>query len=458
MEKMKQNKMGTEPIAKLVLTMSLPAMFSMLVQALYNIFDSMFVSWMGSEALSAISIAFPIQMVMIALGVGTGVGINSLVSRRLGEGRKKEAGLAAAHGLLLGVGNWVVMAAAGIFFAKPFFMMTTSNPAIIQMGTTYIRIVTIFSFGMFIQSCVEKTLQATGNMFYPMCSQLLGCITNIILDPILIFGLLGAPKLGMAGAAIATVIGQIFSMIFCLFIIIAKNHEITITLKGFRLKWEIIKDIYVVGVPAIIMQAITSVLVTFLNKILITFSESAVNVLGIYYKLQSFVFMPVFGLNQGVMPVMGYNYGAGNKKRLLDALKTGLICAVCIMFIGMVVFQVIPGELLSLFKANAQTLEIGIPAMKIISLCFVPAALGILFSTLFQAVGMGTKSLIVSLIRQLICILPVAYLLSKVSLTAVWYSFPIAEAVAFVISIVMFLKLNKKTLSALKPAGENNTL
>ncbi len=448
-EPKQENKMGTAPIVPLLLSMSLPAMLSMLISALYNIVDSMYVARIGAEALSALSIAFPIQMLMVALGVGTGVGINSLVARRLGEHRFEDASAAATHGIFLGICSWIVMALIGIFLTHPFYAMTTSNQTIIDYGCQYIYIVTIFCFGSFVQICIEKTLQATGNMIYPMCSQLLGCVINIVLDPILIFGYFGLPAMGIKGAAIATVFGQICAMFFCIFILITKSHAVHISFKGFRPQMSIIKNIYAVGFPAIIMQAITSVLVTLLNMILIGFSEAAVNVLGIYYKLQSFVFMPVFGLNQGLMPILGYNFGAHNEKRLLHTLRAGLVFAIAIMALGCVMFHVIPGPMLQLFNATQETMEIGIPALKTVSLCFIPAAVGIVFSTLFQAVGYGMNSLIVSLIRQLVCILPVAYMLSKISLGMVWYAFPIAEVIAFIVAMIMFFKLKKKLFDTL---------
>ena len=443
--------MGYAPITPLLITMALPAMISMLIQAMYNIVDSIYVSRISSEALSAISLAFPIQTLMIAIIVGTNVGINSLVSRRLGERRQAEANDAAAHGIVIALINGVVIGLLGIFGANAFFSMSTSNPAIIELGVTYTTIVTGLCIFSSIQVCIEKTLQSTGNMIFPMCSQLIGCVVNIILDPIFIFGYLGVPAMGIRGAAIATVAGQALGMIFCLLVLKFKNHAITISFKNFRIKKSVIKDIYQVGFPSIIMQAIASVMITFLNMILIAFSESAVNVLGIYYKLQSFVFMPIFGLTQGAMPILGYNYGAGHKDRLIKTLKVGTFFAVGIMIVGTILFQTLPTPLLGLFNADSPTLEIGIPAMRVISLCFIPAALGIMFSTVFQAVGKGFNSLLLSLVRQLICILPVAYLLSKISLIAVWYAFPIAEIVSLTLAIIMYTSLYRKKLIHLVP-------
>ena len=342
MSKPAENKMGTAPVARLILSMSLPAMFSMLVQSLYNIVDSIFVAKIGESALAAVSLAFPIQTLMIAVAVGTGVGINSLISRRLGEGDRKAADRAASHGIILGAISWAVFALLGVFFSRPFFQMFSTNGAVIQAGADYLSIVTILSLGIFVEISVEKTLQATGNMIYPMIFQLIGAVINLILDPILIFGLLGFPAMGVAGAALATVLGQIISMIYSLYIVFRKDHEVTIRLKGFRFHARTVKDIYTVGAPSILMQSIGSVLNIGLNAILAGFSEAAVSVLGVYYKLQSFVFMPVFGLNQGVMPIMGYNYGARNRKRVLDALKWGCIIALCIMAVGCVLFMAFP--------------------------------------------------------------------------------------------------------------------
>jgi putative MATE family efflux protein len=312
-----------------------------------------------------------------------------------------------------------------------------------------LSIVTVFSLGVFIQISFEKTLQATGNMIYPMISQLIGAITNIILDPIMIFGLFGFPELGVGGAAIATVIGQIFGMLFCVLIIYKKNHDVHITLKRFRFRGKIVKEIYQVGLPSIIMQSIASVLIGILNAILGTLSETAIAVLGAYYKLQSFIFMPVFGLTQGVMPVMGYNFGAKNKKRLIDTLKVGLLVAVAIMAFGTSIFMFVPDKLLMIFNASEEMLLIGMPALRIISLCFIPAAVGIMFSTLFQALGAGIYSLIISVMRQLIFILPAAYLLSKIGLNFVWYSFPIAEVFSFIASILLFRRVYRNSIKIL---------
>jgi putative MATE family efflux protein len=388
---------------------------------------------------------------MIAMAVGTSVGVNSLISRRLGEGRRDEANSAATHGLVLSIIYWLVFALLGIFFTRPFFESFSDNLVVVNMGTDYIQTVTLFSFGMFILIDVEKTLQATGNMIYPMIFQLTGAILNIILDPIMIYGLLGFPKMGVKGAAVATVTGQILSMLFCLYIMFTKSHAVHFKLKRFKFRGKTLKDIYKVGFPAIIMQSIMSFLTASLNAILIGFSEAAVAVLGAYYKLNSFVFMPVFGLMQGVMPIMGFNYGAGNKKRVTDTLKVGCLIAGIVLTLGTAIFFALPDRLLKIFNASEEMLQIGVPAFRIISITFVTAAISIMMSTLFQAVGNGLYSLVVSILRQLVIILPVAYFLSKIGLGYVWYAFPIADMVAFIVSLLLFRQMYAKNIKNLVP-------
>ncbi len=450
METIKENKMASTPMLKLIISMSLPSMFSMLIQSLYNIVDSMYVAYSSQAALTAVSLAFPVQMLLVAVSVGTGIGINSLVSRRLGEKRFAEANSAATHGVLLAIASWVLFVILGALFIEPYFSMLDASAEVKEMAITYTSIVVFVSIGSFLEVNLEKTLQATGNMIYPMLFQLVGAVTNIILDPIFIFGFLGVPAMGIAGAAIATVAGQIVAMVFAVIIVFTKSHDVHITFKKFRINWTTIKDIYIVGVPSIVMQAIGSVLTTALNWILIGFSEAAVSVFGIYYKLQSFVFMPVFGLTHGVMPIMGYSYGARNKKRLLSALKYGCIIAVIIMAVGMLIFMTIPELLLMIFNATDEILAIGVPALRTISLCFIAAAIGIMFSTLFQALGFGFNSLLVSLLRQIIILLPAAYLLSKISLDAVWYAFVIAECFSLVASILIYWGVYRKRIRNLQ--------
>lgn len=447
-----QNKMGTAKMLPLIFSMALPAMFSMLVQALYNIVDSYFVSQYSEKALSAVSLAFPIQNLQIAFAVGTAVGVTSLIARRLGQGRQEEAGAAAVHGILLGVGTSLLFAIYGAFFSTPFFRLFETDPEIIQMGDQYISVCCIFSFGCFVSVMLEKTLQATGNMIWPMVFQLIGAVTNIVLDPIFIFGYFGLPVLGVTGAAVATVAGQIVSMIVSIIVMITREHAIKITFKHFRFDWTTVKNIYAVGLPAIVMQAIGTVMNMAMNGILSGFSTTAYTVFGLYFKLQSFVFMPVFGLTQGLLPIMGYNYGAKDKKRLLSALKQGCLIALCIMAAGMLAFLLLPEQLLGIFSPSPELLTIGVPALRTICACFLFAALGIVSSTLFQAVGKGTYSLIISLMRQLLVLVPAAWILARLTgeVNAVWWAFPIAECISLAASIFFFLRLYRKEISHLE--------
>ncbi|MGI6254305.1 MAG: MATE family efflux transporter [Acutalibacter sp.] len=451
-EETKQNKMGTAPMLPLIFSMALPAMFSMLVQALYNIVDSYFVAQVSEKALAAVSLAFPLQNLLIAFAVGTAVGVTSLISRRLGEGRQDEANSAAAHGILLALCTWVLFALYGAFFSTPFFELFETDQEIIQMGSSYISICCVFSFGVFVEVTLEKTLQATGNMIWPMIFQLIGAITNIILDPIMIFGFFGLPAMGVAGAAIATVTGQILSMVVSSLVITFRDHDIQISFRHFRPDPKIIKDIYIVGVPSIVMQSIGTVMTMALNGILSSFSTAAYTVFGLYFKLQSFVFMPVFGLNQGLLPILGYNYGARNKHRMMSAFRCGCAIALTIMAIGMVVFLAFPQWLLGIFNASDELLELGVPALRIICTCFLFAALGIVCSTMFQAVGRGVYSLVVSLMRQLVVLVPVAWILAQVThqVFYVWWSFPIAEIVSMAVSLIFFLRLYNREIKHLE--------
>ncbi len=444
-EQKTENKMGTARMLPLILKMSIPVMFSMLIQSLYNIVDSIFVSKVSGDAFTAVNIAFPVQMFMIAVAVGTGVGVNSLVSRRLGEQNHDEANSAATHGILLSVMSWLLFVIIGVFFAKPFIGMYTKDAEVLAMGTSYLRIVTILSVGIFVEVSIEKSLQATGNMIFPMIFQLIGAVTNIILDPIFIFVL----DMGIDGAAIATVIGQILSMLFSIYVVVAKEHHIKISFKEFKVRLKTIRDIYVVGFPAIIMQSIGSVMISVLNKILGNMSEAALNVLGIYFKLQSFVFMPVFGLTQGLLPVIGYNFGAKNKKRIVSAIKIGSLIAVVIMGIGTLLFWIFPDKLIGIFEHTPEIMRIGKGALRTISLCFLPAALGIVFSSFFQAIAHGVHSLFISVLRQLVVLVPVAFFLSKYGETAVWYAFPVAEVFSLCASIIIFIGLYKKEIKQL---------
>ncbi|WP_326975243.1 MATE family efflux transporter [Caproicibacter sp. BJN0012] len=446
MEENRQNKMGTMPIFRLIVTMSIPAVLSMMVQALYNIVDSYFVAQISENALTSVSLVFPVQTLLIAVAVGTGVGLNSLIARRLGENRREEADQAATHGLLLGLANGLLFFVIGLFCSGPFLRAFTSDPEIVSMGSAYMSTVCMFSFGACVEINIEKILQATGNMVFPMIFQLIGAVGNMLLDPVFIFGLFGVPAMGVRGAAIATVIAQILSMVVALLVLLFREHEVKVDFHFFRVNWRTVQNIYAVGLPAIVMQSTGSVMVVGMNAILIGFTGTAVAVFGVYFKLQSFVFMPVFGLNQGLMPVMGYNYGARKISRLLSAVKIGCAIAAVIMGIGMAGFWLIPDKLLLIFNASGRMLQIGVPALRTISLCFLPAAFGIVFSTTFQAVGDGVKSLIISLLRQLVILLPCAYLLSKIGLDAVWFAFPAAESVSLAASIFLYCSVRRTTI------------
>ena len=430
-EILKSEKMGTTPIGRLLASMSLPAMLSMLVQSLYNVVDSYFVSKLGEEAFTAVSIAFPMQMLTLAFAIGIGIGANSLIARRLGEGKVDEATVTARTGLFLAIVNALIFVVVGLLASGPFISLFSDNPKVLSMGTTYLTIVTAASAGMFIEIIHSKTLQATGNMLIPMISQLIGAITNIILNPILIFGMFGFPEMGIAGSATATVIGQLTAMCYVMTMFRLKSHDIHLTLRGLKIKKENVLNIYKVGAPSIVMNAIGSVTTTGLNAILMSFSETAIAVLGIYFKLQSFIFMPVFGLTQGAMPIMAYNFGANKKKRFYQTFYLSLTVSIIIMALGLLLFHIVPGNLLAVF---GQKSEIGVYALKTISLCFLPAAFGIIITTMFQAVGHGMKSLVMSLLRQLAFLLPGAYLFGKFfGLNGVWYCYPFAELICVLI-------------------------
>lgn len=443
----KENKMGVMPVDKLLINMSLPMMISMLVQALYNIVDSVFVARIDENALTAVSLAFPIQTLMVALGSGTGVGVNALLSKALGEKDYQRVGKIAGNGVFLALVSYLVFLMAGLFGVDFFYRTQTADAAIIEYGRQYLSVVCCFSIGMYMQFIFERLLQSTGKTIYTMITQGTGAIINIILDPILIFGYFGAPKMGVAGAAIATVIGQIIAGILAAVINVKKNDEIRLQLKGFRPDAKTIGRIYAVGVPSIIMQAIGSVMTYGMNRILMAFTSTAAAVFGVYFKLQSFVFMPVFGLNNGLVPIVAYNYGAGKRERLIKAVKLSICYALAIMTVGLVVFQLFPGQLLRLFDASEQMLELGIPALRIISIHFVLAAFGIVCGSVFQALGNAVYSMIVSMTRQLIVLLPAAYLLSLTGdVTKVWWAFPIAEIVSASISAIFLVQTNRKVI------------
>ncbi len=446
-QKVTENKMGTMPVDKLLLSMSLPMMISMLVQALYNIVDSIFVSRICEDALTAVSLAFPIQCLMIALGTGTGVGVNALLSRSLGEKDYERVNKSAMNGIFLSLLNVLIFIIIGVFAVRPFYLSQTDDPEIIAYGVQYLTIVCCCSIGIYTQFIFERILQSTGKTFYTMLTQGLGAIINIILDPILIFGLVGFPKLGVAGAAIATVIGQIIAGIFAIIINLKKNTEVKLHLQGFRPDLPIIKQIYAVGLPSIIMQSIGSIMTYGMNKILISFSSTATAVFGVYFKLQSFIFMPVFGLNNGMIPIIAFNYGAKKKDRLLKTMKLSICYAEALMLIGVLIFQFLPEPLFRLFDASDHMLSMGIPALRIISTHFLLAGFCIIVGSVFQALGNGVYSMIVSITRQLAVLLPAAYLLSLLgNVNYVWWSFPIAELASLAISTFFLFRINRKII------------
>lgn len=446
-ESFTENKMGVMPVNKLVVSMSVPMIISNLVQALYNIVDSIFVSRIDENALTAVSMAFPIQCLVIALGAGTGVGVNALLSKSLGEKNYDKANKVAMNGVFLSFLSFLVFLIIGLICVEPFYRSQTSDPQIIAYGKQYLTWVCCLSFGIYAQFIFERLLQSTGLTFYTMITQATGAIINMILDPMLIFGLCGLPRLGVAGAAIATVFGQTVAATMAVILNIRKNKEIKLSLAGFRPDGRIIKGIYTVGLPSIIMQSIGSVMNYCMNLILIGFTSTAVAVFGVYYKLQSFVFMPVFGLNNGMVPIVAYNYGAQNRKRLIKTVKLSTLYAVCIMLVGTIAFETIPQLLFKAFDASESMLSIGVPALRIIGIHFPVAAVCIIVGSMFQALGNGVYSLITSVARQIVVLLPAAYLLSLIGDVAyVWWAFPIAEIMSFAATMFFTMRINKKII------------
>lgn len=445
-----ENKMGVMPIPKLLISMSLPMIMSMLVQALYNVVDSMFVAQLNENALTAVSLAFPIQNLMIAVAAGTGVGINALLSKSLGEKKFETANTIAKNGILLGILSSLVFAILGHLGSRLFFEIQTKDTQIIEYGTQYMSVITIVSIGLFLQITFERLLQSTGKTIFNMITQGTGAIINIILDPILIFGWFGLPAMGVTGAAVATVIGQVFAALLGLYFNHKFNKEIHVSFKGFKPGKETIGNIYKIGVPSIIMQSIGSLTTFGLNNILLMFSSTAATVFGVYFKLQSFVFMPVFGLTNGMIPIVAYNYGAQNKKRIYQTIKLSAAIAVGIMFIGVVIFQTFPKTLLGLFEASDHMLEIGVPALRTISLSFVFAGFCIVSSCVFQALGNGVYSMLLSIARQIVIILPVAFTFAKLfGLNMVWYAYPMAEVFSVFICIFLLKHILKSKVKPL---------
>lgn len=450
-EELQENKMGTMPVRRLVLSMSLPMMIAMLVQALYNVVDSYFVAKLSENALTAVGMVFPFQNLMIAVGVGTGVGVNAFLSRSLGEKNYDAANRAAENGVFLAVLSTLVFTVAGLTLAHPFIAVQTDIPDIVSSGTAYMRICGGLSFGLFLEIMFERLLQATGRTFYTMLTQGTGAIINIIMDPVLIFGLGPFPRMEVAGAAAATVLGQIVAAVLAVLFNLTCNHDIHPTLRGFRPNGPVIRNIYSVGAPSIILNSIGSVMTFGMNQILFAFSSTAVAVFNVYFKLQSFVFMPVFGLNNGTVPIIAYNYGAGKPDRIMGTIKLAAVYATTIMLCGFAVFQLMPDKLLMIFSASDTMLSIGIPALRIISISFLFAGCSIVCTSLFQALGHGMLSLWISVFRQLVVLLPVAFIFARIGgLHTVWFAFPIAEAFAIIFSGVCLVHVYRKEIIPLK--------
>lgn len=453
---MQQNEkslmLGTMKMSKLVPTVAIPIMISLLVQALYNIVDSIFVAKYSPDALTAVSLAYPIQMLMIAVSTGLGTGINALASRLLGERNAEKSVKAAGNGLTLMIAGFLIFLVFGLFFADDAFRVLTKDETLRELGEVYLSTVCIFSFGLFATILFERLMQSTGNTVLSMVTQITGAVTNIILDPIMIFGMFGFPEMGIKGAAVATVIGQIVSMILGFVINQTKNKELRLNIKCLVPEKGILKEILRVGIPSMIMQSISSVMNVAFNAILIVYGKVAINILGIYFKLQSFIFMPIFGLSNGLVPIIGYNYGARNRERIYSAIKTALVMAMSIMVVGMAIFIIVPGKLLSLFESGSvsEITTVGSIALKTISLHFPLAAIGITLSTTFQAIGKGMYSMIMSICRQLVVLIPAAWILSKIGgLNVIWWSFIIAEGVCLVICLFMYNNVNQRIFKRL---------
>ena len=454
---MEGNKLGTMPISKLIWNMSLPIIVSMLVQALYNIVDSVFVSRICEQALTAVSLAFPAQNLMIGLATGTAVGVNALMGRALGAGERERANHIATNGVFLAGVGFAICAILAAFFARMFFAAQTSIDYIVDNGATYLRICCCASLGLFAEIMFERLLQSTGRSILSMYTQGLGAIVNIILDPICIFVL----NMGVAGAAVATVIGQFCGCALALYFNLKKNHDIRLHFKGFRPHWKIIGQIYAIGLPSVVMVAIGSVMTYCMNKILIAYhsaKETAATAFGIYFKLNSFIFMPIFGLNNGVVSIIAYNYGAQHRRRMTETIKRSTIYASCIMLLGMSIFLSIPGTLLKIFDATDTLLAVGVPALRIISLSFCMAGASIALTSAFQALGKSLYSMIISIIRQLVFLVPLAYILARYGAgignnDLVWWSYPIAEIAALTVSLLFFRHMYKTLIAKLPEHG-----
>jgi len=446
-----ENKMGSMPVNRLLLNMALPMILSMLIQALYNVVDSYFVAQISQDALNAVGLAFPVQNLMISVAIGTGVGVNTLLARSLGERQQERANHSAMHGILLSLASCLVFTVLGLVGSGFFYRLQTDIPGIVHHGTSYLTICCGLSAGVFVQIIFERILQATGRTFYTMITQLAGALTNLILDPIMIFGLFGFPRLEVAGAALATVCGQILAAGLAVWFNLRHNPDIHLSWKGFRLQGEVVRQIYAVGVPSIAMSSIGSIMVFGMNQILLAFTSTATAVFSIYFKLQSFFFMPVFGLNNGMVPIVAYNYGARKPERIVKTIALSVVYAVCILLVGFAVFQTVPHILLDLFRsegeASADLLTIGVPALRTISFSFLFAGFCIVCSATFQALGHGVLSLVVSVVRQLLVLLPAAFVLSRMyGLQAIWWAWPFAEVFSLTLSALFLLRLYRKEI------------
>lgn len=436
-----ENKMGVMPVRRLLITMALPMMISMLVQALYNVVDSIFVAQISESALTAVSLVFPFQNLMISIGVGTAVGVNALLSRSLGEKNFALADQTAENGVFLSLLGYLAVLVLSLTLAQPFMAIQIDDPEIISYGVSYLRLVGGLSVGMFAAIMLERLLQSTGRTFYTMITQGLGAVINIVLDPLMIFGIGPFPEMGVAGAALATVIGQCVGAVLALYYNIRRNPEIHPKLRGFRPNGAVIRRIYAVGVPSILLSSIGSVMTFGMNQILTSFTSTATAVFGIYFKVQSFAFMPIFGLNNGMVPIVSYNLGAQKKKRLVGTVKFAFLLALCIMIAGFLVFQLLPAPILRLFDASDTMLSIGVPALRIISISFLLASGSIISISTLQALGKGVQSMMISFTRQLIVLLPVAWLLSlRGTLESIWWAFPIAEVVTLALSVFLLAR------------------
>lgn len=446
---MQENKMGIMPVRPLLLQMSWPIMLSMLIQALYNMVDSFFVARISAEAFEALALVYPVQTLMIAICVGTGVGVNAMLSRRLGEKRLGEANAVAVNGYFLYFATWLLFVVLSLAFGRGYMAMFTGKSAVFRFGLDYLTIVTVCSLGVCFQFAAERVLQATGNAVGPMIVQGIGAVVNLILDPVLIFGIGPFPRLEVVGAALATVIGQIVGMVVGL-VMVAKNPVLTLRVRGFRPSGKVIGDIYRIGAPAIAMQALTTVMTMGMNKILAQVTETGVFILGAYFKLQSFIFMPVYGLNNGLTPLVSFNYGARHRERIRGLIRFALAIACGIMAAGTLLMLLAPGPLLRIFDATQQVLADGVPALRIIAASFLFAGVSIVLCAAFQAMGSATLSLVVSLLRQAVVLLPAALLLGLVRPGLVWLAFPVAEVLSCGVAALLYKRLRRTKIMSLE--------